>query len=166
MAIEIERRFIIKGDDWKEHAFSSKQIRQGYLSINFEEWIIRVRIIDNKDAFIGMKKSLEGLINDEFEYQIPIKDAELIWKKLDKKLTKRRFDLQFNEDSWIIDCFQNENYPLIIAEIELESTESIVKSPHWCGKEITGEKKLTNAALARFPISDWSQQELKIFNLD
>ncbi len=166
MALEIEKRFLVTGDDWKEHAISSMQIRQGYLSINFEEWVVRVRIIDNKQSFIGLKSSLNGTINTEFEYKIPIEDAESIWNNLNHKLKKIRFNLNFNNASWVIDCFQDKNYPLKIAEVELENSQSIVSTPNWCGEEITGQKHLSNAALARLPISNWSLKELKIFNLD
>ncbi len=165
MSIEIEKRFLVKGDNWKKHIAYCEEIRQGYLSTNFEEWITRVRIIENKDAFITLKNSISGLINHEFEYIIPIEDAEFIWNKSKKKLRKKRYHLTLSNGYWIVDCFSEANSPLVIAEVELATTETVVIKPSWCDVEITGRKELTNAALASFPISHWSSKNKKILNI-
>ena len=70
MAIEIERRFLVLNDDWKSHVIQSEDFSQAYLNSNADEWVTRVRVIDNKKGYITLKHSLNGLKNYEFEYPI------------------------------------------------------------------------------------------------
>ncbi len=166
MILEIERRFLIQKDDWKKQVISSEKIQQCYLSFNFEEWIVRVRIINQNKAFITLKNSLDGLVNTELEYIIPVEDAEEILSKSTKKLTKQRYHLDLSNGSWIVDCFSGSNFPLAIAEVELKEKDSSVIKPSWCDIEITGEKLLSNAALANQPISSWSQKDKIRFKIN
>ena len=79
MGIEIERRFLVENEDWKSQVILSEEFHQGYLNSSLDEWATRIRIIDDKKAYITLKSSFNGLINHEFKYSIPIKDAvELI----------------------------------------------------------------------------------------
>ncbi len=162
MSTEIERRFLVKGDEWKSFATQAKNLKQGYLSTNFDEWITRVRIIDEKDSEITLKKKETSMKNIEFSYPIPINDAYSIWKSISKKIIKTRYYLNFGPGEWIVDCFQGENYPLILAEVEINSEKDFVEVPKWCVKEITGVRNLSNAHLANFPISNWQANERKI----
>ena len=75
MGIEIERRFLVKNEDWKSQIVLSEDFSQAYLNSSIDEWATRVRVIDNKKACITLKSSLSRLINYEFEYSIPTKDA-------------------------------------------------------------------------------------------
>ncbi|WP_269622230.1 CYTH domain-containing protein [Prochlorococcus marinus] len=159
MGKEIERRFIVKGQNWKKSINSFEEIKQGYLSTNFDEWITRIRITNNKKALLTLKALIGKLTNYEFEYQIPIEEAESIWKLVSKKIIKRRYIINYLSKEWVVDCFQGNNHPLIIAEIELATEQDLIKKPNWCIKEITGIKSLSNASLAQSPISDWSQEE-------
>ncbi len=165
MAIEIERRFIVQKDEWKTFAKEAQELQQGYLCTNFEEWLVRVRIIDRKYSVITLKALKEGNTNYEFEYSIPFQDGQSIWDRIKKKLHKTRYFLDFDSHQWVVDCFQGENFPLVIAEVELSSENTWVKQPQWCSSEITGIKKFSNAALAQFPISTWSIEERESFNL-
>ncbi len=165
MPVEIERRFMINGDGWKIFAKEMEEFQQAYLSTNFDEWVIRTRIINNTKSEITLKKSSELMINHEFEYPIPLKDALSLWDLSTKKLIKHRYQLDFRPGDWVIDCFMGNNYPLVLAEVELASKTEDVQKPSWCGQEITGIKKLSNAALAQLPLSDWSAKELQSFNL-
>ena len=88
-----------------------------------------------------------------------------IWNIIKHKLHKKRYLLNYKPGKWIIDCFQGKNYPLVLAEVELESEDELVIKPNWCDIEISSVKKLSNAALAQHPIADWSKEELKVFNL-
>ncbi len=166
MPFEIERRFIVQGNGWKVLSKETQELQQAYLSTNFEDWVIRMRIINNKKSQLTLKKSADLMTNYEFEYPIPLKDALCLWKLSTKKLIKKRYQLNYGAGQWIVDCFQGSNYPLVLAEVELSSKDQVFKKPSWCGKEITGIKKLSNAALAQLPISHWPTKELQSFNIN
>ena len=85
MPIEIERRFLVHGEEWKTFSTTKQTIRQGYLSTKFDEWITRIRIMNNNKAVITLKNSEDGFTCNEFEYYIPIKDAECIWDMLESE---------------------------------------------------------------------------------
>jgi len=136
MAIEIERRFLIKNDNWKKFINKKIYIEQGYLSKSLAGWIIRVRLI-GKNSKITLKKHIKGFTNFEFEYSIPRRDAETIMSNLSNKIKKDRFFLEIEKKSWIIDCFKENNYPLEIAEIELSNEEEDLFLPSFISKEIT-----------------------------
>ena len=165
MNLEIERRFIVKGDGWKSFSQELQELKQGYLSTNFEEWVVRIRIINETKSILTIK-GLEGLMtNHEFEYHIPIQDALAMWGRISKKLHKKRYCLNLWPGKWVVDCFEDKNFPLVLAEVELNSEEEFIKKPHWCSHEVTGLKKFSNAGLAQLPISDWSTKELQSFNI-
>ena len=152
MSIEIERRFIVKGDKWKSFVTKSINFKQGYLSTNFDEWITRIRIIDDTKSEITLKSRETSIRNIEFSYPIPFKDSLSIWKKISKKIIKNRYILSYGPGEWIVDCFIDKNHPLVIAEVELNSENEYVEIPNWCEKEITGIKQFSNAYLASNPI--------------
>ncbi len=167
MAIEIERRFLVSGKEWESYVIEEKEIHQGYLTTNFQEWITRIRIVNQQEAWITLKKSKTGFLTQEFEYRIPMEDGKEIWNLVKFKLVKTRFLLSIKPGTWIVDCFKDENSPLKIAEIELDTTESNIKKSQyiWLGKEITCIKTLSNAALAKEPLSEWSSKNKEKFNL-
>ena len=154
MALEIERRFLIKNDNWKKFITKKIFIEQGYLSKNLDDWIIRIRFTD-KDFKIALKKHIESFSNFEFEYPIPRKDGETIMSNLSNTIKKERFFLEVENKSWIIDCFKDTNYPLEIAEIELSNEEEELSLPSFISKEITGLKHYSNCSLAYKPFSKW-----------
>ena len=154
MALEIERRFLIKNDSWKEFITSKIFIEQGYLSKTIDDWIIRIRFT-GKDFKITFKKHIESFTNFEFEYSIPQKDGETIMSNLSNTIKKERFFLEIEKKSWIIDCFKENNYPLEIAEIELSSEDEDLRLPSFISKEITGMKHYSNFSLANKPFSEW-----------
>ena len=159
MGIEIERRFLVENEDWKFQIMLSEDFSQAYLNSSLDEWTTRVRLIDNKKAYITLKSSLNGLINYEFEYQIPIKDAKELIELSKYKITKTRFQLKLNKRNWVVDLFDGSNSPLTIAEIELKSESEEIHVPSWCGQEITGIKSLSNASLAKTPVSELSVKD-------
>ena len=156
MGIEIERRFLVENEDWKSQVILSEDFSQAYLNSSLDEWATRVRVIDNQKSFITLKSSLNGLINYEFEYSIPLQDAIELIKLSKYKITKTRYQLKINEKNWIVDYFCGSNSSLKIAEIELNSEFEEIQVPSWCGQEVTGIKSLSNAALAKKPISKLS----------
>ncbi len=156
MALEIERRFLIKNDHWKEYIKKKIYIEQGYLSKSLDGWITRVRLIENNSK-ITLKKHIEGFTNFEFEYSIPRSDAETIMSNLSNTIKKDRFFLEIEKKSWIIDCFKENNYPLEIAEIELSNEEEDLFLPSFISKEITGLTHYANFNLAKNPFSEWEE---------
>ena len=159
MALEIERRFLIKNDNWKEFITNKISIEQGYLSTSLDEWIIRIRIT-GKDFRIALKKHIKSFTNFEFEYSIPRKDGETIMSNLSNTIKKERFFLEVEKKSWIIDCFKENNYPLEIAEIELSNEEEDLSLPSFISKEITGLKHYSNFSLANKPFSKWKDHSI------
>jgi len=159
MGIEIERRFLVENEDWKSQVLLSEDLSQAYLNSTLAEWVTRVRIIDKKKAFLTLKSSLNGFKNYEFEYLIPIKDATELIKLSKYKITKTRYQLKINQKNWVVDLFYGLNYSLKIAEIELNDESEEIQVPPWCGQEITGIKSLSNASLAKTPISKLSVQD-------
>ena len=162
MALEIERRFLIKNDNWKEFINKKIYIEQGYLSQSLDGWIIRVRLI-GKNSKIALKKHIKGFTNFEFEYSIPRSDAETIMSNLSNTIKKDRFFLEIENKSWIIDCFKENNYPLKIAEIELSNEEEDLFLPSFISKEITGLTDYSNFSLANNPFSEWKEDYLTTF---
>ena len=159
MGIEIERRFLVENDDWKSQVILSEDFSQAYLNSSVEDWTTRVRLIENKNAYITLKSSLNGLTNHEFEYSIPIKDAIELIKLSRYTITKTRYQLKINKKYWVVDIFDGSNTSLKIAEIELNSEFEEIQVPSWCGQEITGIKSLSNASLAKTPISELSVKD-------
>ena len=162
MALEIERRFLIKNDNWKKFIIKKIYIEQGYLSKSLNDWIIRIRLTD-KNSKIALKKHIKGFTNFEFEYSIPRSDAEKIMSNLSGTIKKERFFLKVEKKYWIIDCFKENNYPLEIAEIELSNEEEVLLLPSFISKEITGLTHYSNFNLANNPFSDWEENYLTTF---
>ena len=157
MTLEIERRFLIKNDEWKKFITKKTLIEQGYLSYKLEDWIIRIRF--NGESFkIALKKHIKNFTNFEFEYLIPNKDGEKIMSNLSNTIKKERFFLEVNKKSWIIDCFKENNYPLEIAEIELSNENEELSLPSFISKEITGLTHYSNFSLANKPFSTWKDE--------
>ena len=159
MGIEIERRFLVENEDWKDQVILSESLSQAYLNSSVDEWATRVRIINNNKGYITLKSSLNGLTNYEFEYSIPKKDAIELIQLSKYKITKTRYQLKINKRNWVVDVFEESNSCLIIAEIELNSESEEIQVPSWCGQEITGIKSLSNASLAKAPISELSVKD-------
>tara|TARA_B100000214_G_C23790662_1_gene545730 strand:- start:89 stop:583 length:495 start_codon:yes stop_codon:yes gene_type:complete len=159
MGIEIERRFLVVSEDWKSQIILSENFSQAYLNSNLDEWSTRVRIIDNKKAFLTLKSSLNGLTNYEYEYSIPIKDAIDLTKLSKYKIIKTRYQLNINKKNWVVDIFDGSNSSLTIAEIELKNEAEHIQVPSWCDQELTGIKSFSNAALAKTPISQLSVKD-------
>ena len=162
MALEIERRFLIKNDHWKEFITNKTSIEQGYLSYNLEDWIIRIRF-NGKTFKIALKKHIKNFTNYEYEFSIPNSEGEKIMATLTNKIQKERFFLEVDNKNWIVDCFKDKNFPLEIAEIEVNSEKEEVILPPFVSREITGLKIFTNLSLTKCPFSKWENKDLKKF---
>ena len=162
MALEIERRFLIKNNYWKDFVTNKTSIEQGYLSYNLEDWIIRIRF-NGKNFKIALKKHIKNFTNYEYEFSIPNSEGEKIMATLTNKIKKERFFLEVDNKNWIVDCFKDKNFPLEIAEIELNSEKEEVILPPFVSREITGLKIFTNLSLTKHPFSKWQNKDLKKF---
>jgi adenylate cyclase len=157
MAKEIERKFLIESEDYKqkETDIHKQHIKQGYFYDG-----VRVRTsIDGfgKHGFITFKSPNEGLIRNEYEYLIPYEEAKEILENICKgPIVEKIRHIVFNEDNrWEIDEFLGDNYGLTIAEIELDNEQQEFEKPSWLGKEITNKKKYYNSKLTKKPFKDW-----------
>ena len=157
MCIEIERRFLIKNNDWEKLINRKSNIIQGYLSSYSEYWIVRIRSEDNLFK-LTLKKYISKSKNFEFEYEIPKKEGEIIISEIKNPIIKERFYLRFEEKEWIIDRFKGKNSPLEIAEVELTKLDEKIHLPSFLSTEITGQKKFSNFELSNKPFSLWDKK--------
>ena len=111
-----------------------------------------------EQAWLTLKAPAEGIARHEFEYPIPLVDAEALWGLAPDRLIKTRYELSLKGGDWVVDCFEGANAPLVLAEVELVSAEDRLEIPAWCWQEVTGASEWNNAALARTPIQQWSDQ--------
>ena len=156
MAVEIERKFLVKNDSFKKTCFAKKTIKQGYLNSN-KNRTVRIRIMDDK-AFMTVKgkSNATGTSRFEWEKEIDILDAEeLLLLCEPTSIEKTRFYVKNEEHVFEIDVFFGDNLGLIVAEIELEDATETFQKPLWIGEEVTGNEKYYNSKLSKFPFKDW-----------
>ncbi|MBQ9788043.1 MAG: CYTH domain-containing protein [Lentisphaeria bacterium] len=151
MNLEVERKFLVKDRSVIERAESFDRIEQGYF-LSEKGISIRVRL-KNQKAFLCIKGRVaidNGIIRNEFEYEIPYADGEFMLNKFCKERTvkKNRYYLRENNFLWEIDVFADRHEPLIIAEVELPSEKTLLKLPAWVGEEVSDDPKYTNQYLA------------------
>jgi len=155
MAIEIERKFLVKGE-FKLLATKSFYIKQGYLS-SAQERTVRIRIKDDK-GYITVKGmgNNSGTSRYEWEKEIPLTDANALLKICEPGvIAKTRYLVQVGKHTYEVDEFYADNAGLIIAEIELSSEEEFFIKPDWLGKEVTGDARYYNASLNQKPFCTW-----------
>ena len=154
MGIEIERKFLLTGDEWRKLA-QGVYYRQGYLN-SAKERTVRVRTINDK-GFLTIKGITVGVTRLEFEYEIPKDECNEMLDDLVEKpvIEKNRYKVDYGGFVWEIDEFLGENQGLIVAEIELESEDQKFEKPEWVGKEVTGDPKFFNTNLMNNPYARW-----------
>lgn len=153
MKIEIERKFLVLRDTYKN--LKGCMYKQGYLLKDIDK-TIRVRIAENK-GFLTIKTKTGSFSRGEFEYEIPLNDAEFMLNNLCEKsiIEKIRYISEFEGHIWEIDEFLGENEGLVVAEIELQSEDEEFLKPGFIGKEVTGDKKYYNSNLIKNPYKNW-----------
>lgn len=154
MGIEIEKKFLLTGNAWKELA-KGTAYRQGYLNSQ-KERTVRVRTIDDA-GFLTVKGVSVGATRMEFEYDIPLDDAKTLLDELCEKpiIEKNRYKIEFGGFIWEVDEFFGENEGLVVAEIELESEDQEFEKPEWVGEEVTGDPRYYNSNLIKEPYTRW-----------
>lgn len=222
MALEIERRFLVRADGWRAAVLWQAELCQGYLVADPHGLTLRVRssrqlaepsaaapgvsqsgaaghelqagtdadadamtrawltlkaapeapIACRSDqaaaeaadearsgAAAGSAPASPALVRLEFEYPIPIADAEALLRLAPHRLRKRRHGLRWPGGDWVVDAFADANAPLLVAEVELADADAPLQLPDWCGQELTGRHELSNAALARRPLREWPEPQ-------
>jgi adenylate cyclase len=154
--LEIERKFLVTSDSYKEEAFSKKRIIQGYLSSNPER-TVRVRIKENK-AYLTVKGSsnASGMSRFEWEKEILVEEAENLLLLCEKGvIDKTRFEVKVGNHIYEVDEFYGENEGLEMAEIELQSETEWFEKPNWLGEEVTNDNRYYNSYLSKNPYKNW-----------
>jgi len=154
MGIEIERKFLLKGEGWRGLG-QPTLMRQGYLVADPVR-TVRVRI-EGERAVITIKSKSTGASRGEWEYEIPVPDAaELLERLCEQPLVEKvRHRIEHAGHTWEVDEFQGENAGLVVAEIELGSEDEAFDTPDWIGQEVTGDPRYYNSSLIRLPYSKW-----------
>ena len=154
MGKEIERKFLLTGDSWKDMA-KGILYRQGYLS-TVKERTVRVRTIDDK-GYLTIKGITTGATRAEYEYEISVSDANEMLDNLCEKpiIEKKRYKIEYEGLIWEVDEFFGENNGLVFAEVELTSEDQSIKKPEWIGEEVTGDPKYFNSNLIKNPYKNW-----------
>ncbi|MBE2246628.1 MAG: CYTH domain-containing protein [Candidatus Competibacteraceae bacterium] len=159
MGIEIERKYLVDKLIWRNmHKGSGELLRQGYIYADANK-TIRIRATSNK-GFITIKGKTAGLSRPEYEYEIPVDEAnELLSHFCHSTISKIRYVLYDKGRAWEVDEFLDENEGLIVAEVELDDEKEIVERPDWIDREVTGEEKYYNAVLIHQPYKNWLLHE-------
>jgi CYTH domain-containing protein len=148
MAKEIERKFLVRGDGWRAEAETNSTLRQGYIA-SMEDRSVRVRILDGKRARLTIKIGISALTRDEFEYDIPVADAkELLESAMGLIIEKTRYRVPHDGFIWEVDVFGGSYRGLVIAEVEMGAETDKPTLPSWLGREVTGDSRYSNQALA------------------
>ncbi|MGQ0710264.1 MAG: CYTH domain-containing protein [Rhodoferax sp.] len=155
MGVEIERKFLVQGEGWRAGT-PGVLMRQGYLCCD-KERTVRVRQA-GAEAFLTIKGAPQGLVRAEFEYPIPLADAQALLALCDGPLVeKTRFERWVDGTLWEVDEFHGDNAPLVLAEVELPSAEASFARPPWLGAEVSEDTRYLNACLAQHPFARWGR---------
>jgi adenylate cyclase len=154
VSLEIERKFLVRDQQWKSLG-QGALLRQGYLSSQPDR-IVRVRI-EGESAMLTIKGRTVGATRGEWEYPIPVEDANSFLNELCEKpiIEKYRYRIRHEGMIWEVDEFLGDNAGLVVAEIELEAEDQAFEKPQWVGEEVTHDARYFNANLLKRPFSSW-----------
>lgn len=157
MATEIERKFLVDGEDWRAGA-RGVRLKQGYLSTDPAR-SVRVRLA-GEAAWLTVKGQSAGIARQEFEYAIPAEDAEQLFALcLPGMISKTRYRVRVGAHDWDIDEFHGANDGLLLAEIELDRDDEAFDRPRWLGEEVSDDPRYFNAALVENPYCRWKDAD-------
>ncbi len=159
MAREIERKFLVINDGWRDGADHGVRFKQGYLC-EPNTASVRVRI-EGDVARLNIKSATLGISRHEYEYDVPLRDAEEMLKSLcgGPLIEKTRYHVEHGPHVWEIDVFDGDNAGLIVAELELQREDEPFEKPAWLGAEVSHEKRYYNVMLAKHPFKDWNPRK-------
>lgn len=157
MALEVEHKFLLANDDWRHAVDHAVHYKQGYLSSSPLS-SVRIRISDSH-AWLNIKSATIGTSRQEFEYEIPLIDANAILDELCHKplIEKTRYFVHHENHLWEIDEFMGENTGLIVAEIELSQIGEFFATPSWLGPEVSHDLRYYNNNLSKNPYTKWNK---------
>jgi len=156
MGSEIERKFLVRDDSWRAGA-SGVELRQGYLS-SVKERTVRVRTVGER-GWITVKGITRGIRRQEFEYEIPVADANEMLKLCERPLIEKiRYRVPCGGHIWEVDEFLGDNQGLVLAEVELADEAVEVELPAWAGEEVSGDPRYFNSSLVKAPWPGWSRR--------
>lgn len=157
MIDEIERKFLVRNNGWRQAADPGVRLRQGYLCSGPGGPLVRARVAGDQ-GFLTIKGPVQGIRRTEFEYPIPAEEACWMIDHLceGRVVSKTRFRVENGGQSWEVDEFLDENQGLVLAEIELDREDREVVFPAWLGEEVSHDFRYTNASLARHPFRCWA----------
>jgi adenylate cyclase len=155
MGLEIERKFLLRNDDWRAEADTGTRMRQGYFAAP-QRASIRVRV-EGDSANINIKSAELGIRRLEFEYPLPLAEAEEMLDSLCEKplVEKTRYHVRHAGVDWEVDVFEGDNAGLVVAEVELPSEEARFEKPEWLGDEVSDDPRYYNVSLVTHPYCDW-----------
>lgn len=155
MGVEIERKFLVRSDAWRQAADAGTVMKQGYF-VTAPGTTVRVRIA-GKHAFLTIKGMGNGIARSEFEYEIPVGDAEAMLMEFcsGRLVEKIRYIVRHDDNEWEVDDFTGDNIGLVMAELELETEEQRFSCPEWLGEEVSGDPAYGNGSLAIRPYGSW-----------
>jgi CYTH domain-containing protein len=154
MAHEIERKFLVIGEGWRQPG-EGRRYRQGYLSTAADR-AVRVRTVGDQ-GFLTIKGRTQGATRAEYEYPIPVDEAEAMLDNLCLRplIEKVRYAIPYQGRVWEVDEFFGDNAGLVVAEVELENETQAIVKPDWVGAEVTDDPRYYNANLVHKPFSQW-----------
>ena len=153
MGIEIERKFLVVGDEWRRA--DGVPIRQGYLARE-RGHSVRVRVAGER-ATLTIKAGTDTLKRSEFEYEIPLADAIELLKLCTHTIEKTRRVVDVAGTKWEVDEFGGDNAGLVVAEVELDSEDQAFNKPSWIGREVTNDSRYLNSELVMRPFRVWDR---------
>ncbi len=156
MGIEVERKFLVSDESWRDGVTSSTRIVQGYIA-QTSSATVRVRVKGDR-GFLTIKGSSVGVSRSEFEYEVPVADALAMLDELAQGpvIDKVRHLVPVGGHVWEVDVFAGENAPLVMAEVELTDSQEAFDRPDWAGAEVSDDQRYFNVNLARSPYSTWA----------
>ncbi len=153
MPLEIERKFLVNSDRYKIGA-QPVDIMQAYLTIQ-NHLAIRVRI-EGRNASLAIKSKVSERVNREYEYSIPLDEAQSMMKLSEHSvITKTRYLVDFKRHTWEVDEFHGDNEGLVVAEIELDDENEIFEKPDWLDDEVTADYRYLNSNLSKLSYKAW-----------
>jgi adenylate cyclase len=162
LAIEIERKFLVVSEAWRSQVSRSIPMRHGYLTAPGGRASVRVRV-EGSVGKLNIKAAVAGTSRAEYEYEIPMAEAQEILDTLCQQLIlKTRHYLERDGLTWEIDVFEGANAGLVVAEVELTHEDQPFARPDWLGREVTAEHRYYNNVLALHPYRDWPDADRAI----
>ena len=155
--LEIERKFLVRGDDYKRQAYASSRIRQGYICSGHGR-TVRVRLRDDR-GYLTIKgpSNADGISRYEFEKEITLDEAEHLMALCEPgQIDKTRYLVKSGNHTFEVDEFYGDNEGLVMAEVELQSEDEPFEKPDFIGEEVTGDRRYYNAHLLKQPFKTWS----------